>query len=419
MNKTNDFQKFANSFQAVTVPGLERIGALCQKLGNPQRALKFIHVAGTNGKGSVCANLACILGEAGYSVGKYISPNLLKVNERISVGGVDISDGELAAILEKIEPLSDEVAREGGLAPTQFEIWTAAAFLYFFEKKCDFVVLEVGLGGEFDATNIIEENELAVITRLGLDHTQYLGDTIESVAAAKAGIIKKKCATGTVVTVAQEPAAMAVIEKKAQDMGVKLVVPKYKALAASGLGEVFDCEGMTALRCGIYGLHQVENASLAVAAARALGIDDGAIRRGILAARNPARFELIRENPTVIYDGGHNENGIEALTRSLKRYFGDVQKTVIFACMADKDIEKSLRMLGENTHFLYTEVKDNPRALKAEDLRARAASLGFDGLAFDTVGAAYERAVSEGRLTVICGSLYLYKDFMEYLNKRR
>ena len=418
MTDKKEFQKFANSFQAVTVPGLERIGALCKELGNPQRELKFIHVAGTNGKGSVCANLACILSEAGFKVGKYISPNLLKVNERISVGGVDISDEELNLILERIEPLSAKVAREGGLAPTQFEIWTAAAFLYFKEKKCDFVVLEVGLGGEFDATNIIEENELAIITRLGLDHTQYLGNTIESVAAAKAGIFKKKCGTGTVISVAQEPAAMAVIEKRACELGLNLVVPSYKARAASGLGEVFDCDGLIGLRCGIYGLHQIENASLAVAAAKVLGIDDSAIRKGILAARNPARFELVRENPTVIYDGGHNENGIEALTKSLKRYFGDVEKTVIFACMADKDIKRSLLMLGEHTHFAYTEVKDNPRAMKADDLRARAAELGFFGPAFNTVGEAYEWALEEGRLTVICGSLYLYKDFKEYLNEK-
>ncbi len=418
MQAKNDFTKFANSFQAVTVPGLERIGALCRLLGDPQRGRKFIHVAGTNGKGSVSANLACILEEAGFRVGKYISPNLLRVNERISVNGKDISDTDLSEILARIEPLSAEVEKECGLAPTQFEIWCAAAFLYFKEQECDYVVLEVGLGGELDATNVIEENELAIITRLGLDHTQYLGNTIEEVAAAKAGIIKAKCSTGTVVSANQTPSALAVISKKADGCGLRVTVPKYTAVGTEKTYEIFDCEGICGIRCGISGFHQIENASLAVAAAMALGIDERAIKKGVSRAKNPARFELIRENPTVIYDGGHNENGIEALTASLLRYFGNTEKTVIFACMADKDIEGSLRMLGENTHFAYTEVKDNPRAMKADELAKRASELGYSGKAFSAVGEAYEWAISCGRLTVVCGSLYLYKDFKEYLMKK-
>ena len=418
MTDRKDFQGFANSFQAVTVPGLERIGALLHHLGDPHRGQRFIHVAGTNGKGSVSANLASILEAAGARVGKYISPNLIRVNERISINGTDISDTELSELISRIEPLSVLVKEETGLAPTQFEIWCAVAFLYFKEKKCDYVVLEVGLGGEFDATNIIEGNELAIITRLGLDHTQYLGNTIESVAAAKAGIIKRTCAKGAVVTAEQAPSALEVIRKRTEELGLRLVIPEYEPRRTVAMHEVFDCEGIEGLECGISGFHQIENASLAVAAARLLGIGEDAIRRGVLAARNPARFELIRKSPTVIYDGGHNENGIEALTASLKRYFGDVEKTVIFACMADKDIEGSLKMLGNNTHFAYTEVKDNPRAMSAAALALRAAELGFGGKAFDSVGEAYEWAISERRLTVICGSLYLYKDFKEYLTEK-
>lgn len=418
MKSKNEFKNFANSFQAVTVPGLERIGALCQKLGNPQNATKFIHVAGTNGKGSTSANLACILEAAGFKVGKYISPNLIKVNERISINGTDISDEELSELLDKIEPLSKEVEYELGLAPTQFEIWCAAAFLYFKKQKCDYVVLEVGLGGEFDATNIIEENELAIITRLGLDHTQYLGSTIEEVAAAKAGIIKRKCNTGAVVTVNQVPTALKVIERRASELGSRVLIPEYTPRYTEGTLEVFDCEGIEGIKCGISGLHQIENTALAVLAAKLLGISDEHIKIGVAAARNPARFELIRENPTVIYDGGHNENGIEALVASLCRYFCNVEKTVIFACMEDKDIKDSLRMLSENTHFVFTQVKDNPRAMKAETLSTKAKALGFDGSTFESVGDAYEFALKQGRLTVICGSLYLYRDFMEYLNKK-
>ncbi len=419
MKNNEDFKTYANSFQAVTVPGLSRIAALCRKLGEPQKNLRFIHIAGTNGKGSVSANLASILECAGFKVGKYISPNLLKVNERISVNGQDISDGELYDILEKIEVLCKDVEQEEGLSPTQFEIWTAAAFLYFSEKKCDYVVLEVGLGGELDATNVIEENELAVITRLGLDHTQYLGKTIEEVAAAKAGIIKKKCNTGAVVTVNQDAEALAVIKKKANECGLKTIISEYTPLRTDGAFEIFSAAEISEIKCGISGFHQIENASLAAEAARLLGIDKEHIKRGIAAAKNPARFELVRENPPVIYDGGHNENGIEALCVSLQRYFGNAEKTVIFACMEDKDIEASLRMLSENSSFLFTEVKDNPRAMKAEDLRKKAAQLGFYGEAFENIGDAYELALSKDKLTVICGSLYLYKDFKDYENAKR
>ena len=412
--KTSDFKTYANSFQAVTVPGLERIALLLKKLGNPERELKYIHVAGTNGKGSVSANIASILEDAGMKIGKYISPNLIRVNERISISGVDISDEELSRILGVIEPLSRAVEAELGIAPTQFEIWTAAAFLYFAEKQCDIVVLEVGLGGEFDATNVIEKNEIAIITRLGIDHTGYLGSTIGEIAKAKAGIIKRNCSTGKVITVNQGDVALSVIENKAHSCGSSVVVAKPISLGASGIHEVFDIDGIKEIKCGISGYHQIENASLAALAARELGISEEHIKSGIARAKNPARFELIRENPTVIYDGGHNENGIEALVNSPKRYFGEVPKTVIFACMRDKEIADSLKMLAySDTEFIYTTVKDNPRASGAEELSKRASSLGFSGVCFESIADAYREALSRGRLTVICGSLYLYKDFSE------
>ena len=412
--KNNDFKSYANSFQAVTVPGLERISALLEKLGNPEKKLKFIHIAGTNGKGSVSANMACILEDAGLKVGKYISPNLIRVNERISVSGVDIPDNELSEILGIIEPLSLEAERELGLAPTQFEIWTAAAFLYFARMNCDIVVLEVGLGGEFDATNVIEGNEIAIITRLGIDHTGYLGNTLSDIAKAKAGIIKKKCRTGKVVTVDQDGDALAVIEKRARELGSEVIVANPTPCGVFGMKESFSIASVNDIKCGISGYHQIENAALAALAALELGIDEKYIKSGIARAKNPARFEIIRENPTVIYDGGHNENGIAALVCSLKRYLGNEKKTVIFACMRDKDIKDSLAMLSySETDFIYTTVKDNPRASGAKELYERARELGYDGAYFDSIKDAYEEALSRGRLTVICGSLYLYKDFQE------
>ena len=411
MNST-DFKSYANSFQAVTVPGLERISKLLDYLGHPEDKLKFIHVAGTNGKGSVCANISSVLIEAGYTVGKYISPNLIRVNERISINGIDISDADLSRILGIIEPISAKVSDELSIAPTQFEIWTTAAFIYFAEKECDYVVLEVGLGGEFDATNIIKKNEIAIIARLGIDHTSYLGSTISEIAKAKAGIIKENSRTGTVITVNQEPEALEILKSTASEKGCTLEIANPVSLYPSGIRECFSLGGLDRLLTGISGYHQIENAALAVLAAKALGIEEGFIRRGIAKAKNPARFELIRKNPTVIYDGGHNENGIEALTKSIDRYFGKTDKTVIFACMKDKEIENSLKMLGENnTKFIFTTVKDNPRAMSASELAKKAENLGFDGMWFDEITDAYKYAVSQGNLVVVCGSLYLYKDF--------
>ena len=413
----SDFKAYANSFQAVTVPGLERISALLERLCHPESKLKFIHIAGTNGKGSVSANMASILEDAGYNVGKYISPNLIRVNERISINGTDISDGDLNRILALIEPLSEEVEAALGLAPTQFEIWTAAAFVYFAEKRCDYVVLEVGLGGEFDATNVIGGNEVAIITRLGIDHTGYLGNTIVEIAKAKAGIIKENSRTGAIITVNQEPEALEVLKAAAEEKGCTLEVASPVSLYPSGARECFSLGNLDRLYTGISGYHQIENAALAVLAAKALGIEEGFIRSGIARAKNPARFELIRKNPTVIYDGGHNENGIEALTKSIERYFGKADKTVIFACMKDKEIAESLKMLSENnTRFIFTTVKDNPRAMSASELAKKAESLGYSGVWFDDIKEAYKHALYFKELTIVCGSLYLYKDFAECKN---
>ena len=414
------FHSYANSFQAVTIPGLERIGELCGLLGNPEDSLKFIHIAGTNGKGSTSAYMACILEDAGHKVGKYISPNLIKVNERISIDGKDIGDEELSALLDRIEPLAKKVEARSGVEPTQFEIWTAAALVYFKEKACDYVVLEVGLGGEFDATNVIKSNELAIITRLGIDHTQYLGNTISDVARAKAGIIKDECHTRTVITVCQESDALDIIKSTAEKHGCKCIVAEPTSLGAEGIYERFYLDGVGELTAGISGYHQIENASLAALAAKTMGIDFEFIKSGIMRAKNPARFELVEDEPTVIFDGGHNENGIEALCLSLERYFGDREKTVLFACMSDKEIAKSLEKLGTgDTQFVFTTVKNNPRTSSAKALAERAESLGIKGKYFEEIGDAYEYAKSLGRLTVICGSLYLYKDFTEYMKGRK
>ncbi len=418
-NKENAFLRYANSFQAVTVPGLERIRALLQLLGNPQNSLRCLHIAGTNGKGSVSACLAEIFGAAGYRVGKYTSPNLIRVNERITVDGEEISDEELAAVLAEIEPLSEKVMKNGNGAPTQFEIWTAAAFLYFSRKKCHYVVLEVGLGGEFDATNVIEKNEIAVITRLDIDHAQYLGNTISEIAHAKSGIMKADSAVKTVITVPQSPEAMAVLEERARVLGLSLSIASPTPVSHSATKETFTLSEIALpITCGIPGYHQIENAALAALAAKALGIEEEKILEGIARAKNPARFEVIREDPLLLFDGGHNKNGIKACNDSFIRYFGDIPRTVIFAAMSDKDISESLALLNDGrTDFLFTTVKDNPRAATAEELAAKAATLGIVGQPFDRIEDAIHTAYEMNTPILICGSLYLYKDVTDALKK--
>lgn len=404
------FHQYANGFQAVPKLGLDRIGDLLHRLGDPQKSLSCIHVAGTNGKGSVCMLLDGMLRADGRRVGRYLSPNLKKVNERIAVNGEEIGDGDLSRLLSEIEGAAGETEKATGIAPTPFEIWTAAAFLYFKERECDTVVLEVGMGGKYDATNVIDDCALAVITRLDLDHTAYLGNTLGEVAENKAGILKPR---RPAVVAAQEEEAMAVLRRRARELSCPLLVATPPA--PRGFREIYetfrfpDGEEVT---LSLGGLHQLENAAVAVLAAETLGVSRAAIVHGLTTARHPARLELLRDGavPT-LFDGGHNPNGIAALTRALDRYYPGREETVIFACMEDKDIGPSLGML-DNGHrrFVFTTVENNPRAMTAEALKGKAAALGIEGESAPTLGEARRLAESYGRPILIAGSLYLYGD---------
>ncbi len=409
----SDFKTYANSFQAKSRLGLESIGALCEKLGNPQNKLKFVHVAGTNGKGSVCAFLQCILSDSGLKTGKFISPNMLDVTERISIDGVDISSSELDSVLAEVEKAALEVEKEKGVMPTQFEIWTAAAFIYFEKNKCDIVVLETGLGGRLDATNIIENPLLCVITKIDVDHTEYLGDTIEKIAFEKAGIIKPNC---PVVSTIQEIGAMEVLQQVVKERGCEFLTASIPTdNRHQGLCEIFALPDLNDLKIHLAGVHQTENAALAVKAAQALNIEENFIRSGLLRARNIGRFEKIADNPTVIFDGAHNLSGTQVLIDAVERYFPEENLTIIYGAMADKDIESSLLLMKNHgftdiAEVFTVTVKDNSRAATAEALKEKFDSLGFKTKAFENIHSAYEKAVEKGHTVIICGSLYLYKD---------
>lgn len=413
-----DFKTYANSFQAIARLELEGITTLLDYLSHPERDLKFIHVAGTNGKGSVCAFLQKILTHAGYKCGKYISPNLISVNERISIDDKEISDKELCDVLKTVEIASEKVKNKLGDAPTQFEIWTAAAFIYFKEKNCDIVILETGLGGSRDATNVIPSPIASVITGIAKDHMSYLGNTLAQIASQKAGIIKKG---GFTVTCRQVDEVENVLKKACEKTETPLyisdsaIVENYR-----GMNEVMTYRGMSDLEIGIPGIHQIENACIAAETALRLNIPEESIRYGLKTAKNPGRLELIEKNPTVIFDGAHNPNGAAALSNNLKRYFPGQTPVFIMGAMADKDISgmaKALFSEYKKTTVYTVAVCDNPRSESAEKLAEKLSSSNITAVACKNMRTAYDAALEKGGLVVICGSLYLYKDLKEMPNR--
>ncbi len=413
----SDFHAYANSFQAQPRLSLDRIRALLTRLGNPEQQLKCLHIAGTNGKGSVAMFLDHILRQAKYRVGRYTSPNLVRVNERIAVDGSPISDSRLTALFDRIQPLAEKIAEKSGESVSQFEIWTAAAFLYFAEEGCDYVVLEVGMGGEFDATNAITSCVVSILTRIELDHTAYLGTTPAAIARTKCGIIKDDCLTHTVVSAPQLPEVAEVIREEAEKHGNTVIFVDPPAPKRHyGMQEAIFFPGYGDIRVGLAGVHQIENAYIALTTAKLLGIDIFPVQCGVTFAKHPGRMEILREKPLLLYDGGHNPNGVTALMTSLDRYLGDKPRTCIYACMEDKDFLPCLRLLAEKpTRFLFTTVQNNPRAMSAESLAARARERGIDGIAVPTLEDAIRRATLIGDPTIICGSLYLYADLPEEL----
>ncbi|MBQ9748909.1 MAG: bifunctional folylpolyglutamate synthase/dihydrofolate synthase [Clostridia bacterium] len=411
-SEQGSFASYANGFQTVPRLGLERITYLMHLLGDPQEKLRCIHVAGTNGKGSTCAFTESILLAAGYTVGKYISPNLVRVNERISLCREEISDEDLNALLDRIAALIPEAEKALGDKISQFEIWTAAAFCYFAEKNPDYVILETGLGGEFDATNVITSNVMSILTQIDLDHVEYLGDTVEKIARTKSKIIKARCESGVTVVADQKASVIDVIREQATLAGTRVIVPETPV--SEGTEEIYEIISygdMRHLRLGLGGIYQMENAANAIACTLALGVSEDAIRKGLAEAKNPARFEMIGTEPPVVYDGGHNPNGVRSLKSSLDRYYPKCERTVVFACMADKDFMPSIDMLNDGySRFVFTTVQDNPRAMGAEALCRAAAEKGVTGEWAPDLKTALAIARAKGNLVVACGSLYLYKD---------
>lgn len=392
-------------------PGLGRIRELLRRLGDPQWALKFIHVAGTNGKGSVCACLASVLEAAGYRVGLNTSPHLERFHERIRVNGEEISDEALGAAVERVRSAAGDMPEH----PTEFELITAAAFLHFLERRCDAVVLETGLGGALDASNVIETPELAVLTAMGMDHTVILGPTLRDVASAKAGIIKPG---GTVVSRGGCPEADEVFRRTCRERGAALTKLDLTRLTVRRLdleGASFDFAPWEGLTLPLAGAYQAENAALALTALEALGekgwsIPEEAVRRGLAAVRWPGRFEVLGRDPVFLLDGAHNAHGMRAAAESLRTLFPGRKLTFLLGILADKDAGEMLDLLAPLAERVLVLRPDSPRAMDPAALCVLLAERGVEARPCASVETGLEAALAAaGEDGVICalGSLYL------------
>ena len=407
---SKEFTGYANSFQSVARLGLESISVLLKHLGNPHDKLKFIHVAGTNGKGSVCVFLQSMLTHAGFKTGIYTSPNMICVNERVNVDGKNISDDDMHRILDMVNEACKLTEKEVGLYPTQFEIWTAMGMVYFLEQGCDYVVLETGLGGRLDATNVVTTTALSVITHIALDHTQYLGDTLSKVAFEKAGIIKQG---KDVVSAYQSAEAAEVIKSVSEERGCNLYfAEKISTDKYDGVYEIISKGEFSGVKLSLGGTNQLDNASCAILAAKTLNIPKESIVYGLTHAKHVGRFEKMGTD--TYFDGAHNPDGVLALRKNLDRYFADTKKVYIMAAMADKEVGESLEILKEEgCEFKMVAVKDNERSMGGEEFAKKARALGLDASSYEDIKEAYAAAKKTGKLIIICGSLYLYKDFVE------
>lgn len=403
-------------------PGMERIRALCDKLGNPQKNLRVIHVAGTNGKGSTSTMISNILCKNGFNTGLFISPYVTDFRERIQYNGNMIEKAKLAQCVEKVKAATDELSIEG-IHPTEFEAITATAFLYFEEKKCDFVVLEVGLGGRLDSTNVIDTPCVSVITSISLDHTAILGDTIEAIAAEKCGIIKY--GAETVAYPFQNEKAMEIIKNTCAERCNVLHVPDVKLLKISEE----KLEGTNASYNGIdfvlplAGEHMIYNACTAIEAVRALSrlgvnVSNDAIVHGIESSVMPARLELIKKKPVILLDGGHNEGCAKALSAFIRKHLSGKRIIMVSSMMADKDY---LSYLSETVPhadtFIATKV-DMPRALSSSELKLNAMNYCDDCYDISNPQKALETArnmLNNYDALIVCGSFYLAGDIRNIL----
>ena len=421
MNVNEAIEYIHSNFWKGSVPGLGRTQELMRRIGNPEKQLKFVHIAGTNGKGSTAAMTASILRKAGYRTGLYTSPYIYRFHERMQIDGEQISDEDLVEITEFVQPHAQAMTEP----PTEFELVTAIAFEYFARKKCDIVVLEVGMGGSWDSTNVIEVPEVAVITNIGLDHTEVLGDTVEKIAETKSGIFKEG---GHAVVYRSTASVEAVYEKICAERNVQLKKADFDSLKlhSHGLeGQIFDCGNRKNLFLPLLGDHQLHNASVVLSVVDTLieigwKITEQNIYDGMRDTSWPGRFDIVGRDPLFIIDGGHNPQCIEALVKNIQDYLTGRRVIALTGVLADKDYGDMYKPVMSLVEQFVCITPPNPRRLVAQELAEHLQRAGAKATACesveDGVKAAIDLAGKDG--VVLCfGSLYTIGDIKNALDE--
>lgn len=417
IDRIHEFNRFG------MVLGLDRMEELLRRLGNPQDDLKVIHVAGTNGKGSVSKYLEEGLSACGYKMGLYTSPYIETFNERIRYDGADISDEDLEYYGQKVVSAAEAMVADGLDSPTEFEVVTAIAFLYFADRQADITILEVGLGGIGDSTNVVKSPLASVITSISYDHMAQLGSSLAEIAVNKAGIIKTGCPV--IANVPQRDAAK-IIARKAYAMGSRLydisgiraAVSDETPFSQKVSMELYE-RSYSDVEISMVGRHQAENLKTALATLEilrksgAVKLDREALYEGLKRARQPGRFEVISEDPLVIIDGAHNEAGAQALQETMAQHFAGKKILLVAGILADKEIDSIVKFLTKITDHIIVTEPDNPRKLAAEKLAEHVADFGVAAEAVSDVEAAVHRAkeLADGYDVILfAGSLYLIGD---------
>lgn len=397
--------------------GLERMQVLLKRLGDPQKQLRCIHVAGTNGKGSVCAFLDIALQQAGLQVGRYISPTLYAYRERIQINGNYIGEQAFARILTQVQQACAQMVQQGLEQPTVFEVETAVAFLYFQQEPCDYVLLEVGMGGRLDSTNVVERPVLSVITAIDMDHTAMLGHTLAAIAGEKAGIIKPGC---PVVLGPQQAEAVAVLQQRCADCGVVPVlthIERLQLLQWSTAGQQFHYGRWKDISIGLLGDYQCVNAAIALDCLQVLQqqerlLTDAAVRDGLRQAKWPGRFELIHQQPLFFVDGAHNPAGAQALAETLQKHFAGRRIWLLMGVFRDKDYRQMAKLMRCCSDTICCFCPPQERGLEAEALAEAVQPYYRQVQAVDTAEQAVQMALQQAAvddIIVSFGSLSTVK----------
>lgn len=410
--------------------GLDNITKLLELLGNPQDKLNIIHVAGTNGKGSTCSFITSILKESGYKVGLYTSPFLETFTERIRVNGENIPKEDVARIVNIIKENIETMVSEGYSYPTEFEIVTAMALYYYCEQEVDYVALEVGLGGRYDATNIIKKSEVSVIASISLDHVGILGDSVAKIAYEKGGIIKEN---GVAIVYDQSDEAKDVIKEICREKNAKYIEVKFDDINVKQsdiYSQTYDCtvfdEKYENLEIKLIGDHQINNSMLALGAInylkenKKLNISEESIRKGLINTKWPGRIEKIMENPIFIIDGAHNEDGAKSLAKSIEKNFNGKKATLLIGMLEDKDIDGVLEILMPHFDKVITTTPDNPRAISCEALKEKISKYVDNIVAKPNIEDAVDYTLKNSKeddIIISAGSLYMIGTVRTLINR--